>query len=283
MKRKPVRIPWKEFTLKALRRLAQLIGIRGRTRMKRAALVQALQQQTQRHATAKKTVAVAARALLATPASARPPKREEPPPAAPTPPYIDRGKPIPLTYGRDVLRTLARDPEWLFVYWELTPRRLADLRGTYAEILHRPWHLRVVDAESGPAALVPVFLAACSWYLRVQPQREYRVELGFSDGDAFVPVLVSNPARTPRNAISERVDEEWMVLKRDLVKMLKLSDERELLGPSRVFASAERYREVTEEQLNVLRQQAAQAQRQPSVSSGARPAAPAKKRTGDRA
>ncbi|NLF40001.1 DUF4912 domain-containing protein [bacterium] len=270
MKRTVTGIPWKKLGLRALRNLARIAGIRGRSRMKRDELVRAVKKEAAQKNVPKAAIEAAAKQALAG-SSTRPPEkpRAERPPAKPAAPFIDRGQAIPLTYGRDVLRLLARDPDWLFAYWELTPRRLAELRGTYKDILETAWHLRLVEAETGFGAMVPVFVGACSWYLRARPRKRYHVELGFTHGQRFVPVLSSNQVRTPRSAISDSSDEDWMALKQDLTRLMRVDDESVLLGPGRVFASAERYREVTEAQLEMLRKQAAGVKRAAGVGSGA--------------
>jgi hypothetical protein len=247
-----------------LRRLARLVGVKGRSTMNRAALVKELKRETQASAQTRKQVAEIVRALPQKQRGASSSRPPAPPPAAPAPPqepYIDRGKPIPQTYGRDVLRLMARDPEWIFAYWELTPHRLRQLRSRFSDLHARNWKLRLFDLTAKTEELVDIFLGACSWYLHVHPRRVYKVELGFADGNSFIAVLSSNSTKAPANAISERGDEEWMIMRRDLMRMLHLGDENELFSPQRPRTSEERYREVTREQIELLKQQAAAARK----------------------
>lgn len=177
------------------------------------------------------------------------------------PPYIDRGKPVPNEYGRDVLRILPRDPSWAFVYWELTPYRLEKLQARYPSLSSCTWHLSVSDKTDNTHMLVPIFLRAYNWYITVQPRHLYMVELGFLDGDKFITVLTAPSIRMPSDAISSRTDEEWMVLRRDIMKMIRLRSEADLLGPGHPHASAHRYEEMTEEQRDMLLRQADAARR----------------------
>jgi hypothetical protein len=260
---KRTRIPWKTLSVRMLRRLARLVGVKGRSTMNRAALVKELQKETQASPRTRKKVAEVIEALPRTQRATSTSKQAPAPPAAapapPAEPYIDRGKPVPHTYGRDVLRLMARDPEWVFAYWELTPQRLRQLRSRFKNLHTHRWKLRLFDLTAKTERLVDVFLGACSWYVHVQPRHVYKVELGFEDGDSFIAILSSNSAKAPANAISERGDEEWMILRRDLMRMLHLGDEQELFGPQRPHTSEERYREVTREQIELLKQQAAAA------------------------
>ena len=204
---------------------------------------------------AKKVVATKPRPRASSRTVAPPPL----PPLPPAPPFMDRGKPIPDVYGRDVLRMMARDPEWVFLYWEVTPQRLRQLHSRFANLHTKPWRVKLVDTDNNVTHEAPVFLGACSWYLPAQPRTAYRAELGFMDGAMFVKVLVSNEIKTPANTMSDCADEEWMILRRDLMRMLHLQDEKDLFGPGRPFASVERFRDMAFEESSVLERLARQA------------------------
>lgn len=77
----------------------------------------------------------------------------------------------------------------------------------------------------------------------------------------------------PGDAISERSDEEWMVLRRDIMKMMHLRSEADLLGPEHSHTSADRFEELTSEQRELLKRQAEEA-RKLSSSGGASSAHP---------
>ena len=180
------------------------------------------------------------------------------PPVPPPPPFMDRGRPIPDTYGHDVLRMMARDPEWIFLYWEVTPHRMRQLQSRFANLHAKPWRVKLIDTDANIAHDSPVFLDACSWYLPVKPRTTYRAELGFMDGGLFVKVLSSNEVKTPADTVSDCGDEQWMIQRSDLMRMLHLQDEKDLFGPGRPFASVERFREVSIEEMAVLERLARQ-------------------------
>lgn len=292
MKRAQSRIQWKSLTVIQLKHLARSIGIPGRSKMNKEQLIRTLKKETASRRRVKsmihKTIREFEKSKTALPTS---PVRKAAPeqpvqlpedtpiktPSAPATPYIDRGKPIPDTYGRDVLRLMARDPEWVFVYWELTPERLKELHARYADVSARTWQLKLIDIDENHVEYLPVFIGAHNWYVNVQPKRTYQAELGFTHEETFISVVASNPCTTPANAISARGDEEWMVKRRDLMQIMKLTSEDDLLYGDRPHVSGERYLEITEEQLELLRSQARRA-RASGASGAVQPGSPQKKK-----
>jgi len=163
-----------------------------------------------------------------------------PPPAPPLPvepegaPYLDRGAPIPDSYGMERVVVLPRDPHWAFVYWELNSGTPARLRTQHGETMpeHPRWVLRVqalqrpacgaaAETSSGPY-LVDVDVQARQWYLKVAPDTRLAVDLGFvNTRGEFACVLQGNPTSTPRPAPSEVGDERWWVMRPELEQLLR--------------------------------------------------------------
>lgn len=143
----------------------------------------------------------------------------EPGPAAWSPPHVME---LPRSYGQDRLVLMARDPFWLYAYWELAAAKesFQASRGRRAWHLSRPV-LRVYDvigvgAFNGGNANsyvdIPLSAEADNWHIEVgNPDRTYCVDLGrlMPDGE-FVFLLRSNIVTTPRATLSDRLDEEWM-------------------------------------------------------------------------
>jgi hypothetical protein len=125
-------------------------------------------------------------------------------------------------YGIDRLVLLARDPNWLYAYWEITATKLGEFSTTYGP---EAWAnsqpvLRVYDIsginpgeQKGLSCIdIGINNEADNWHINVQkPDHTFYVDLGrrFPDG-RFVTLLRSNPVTTPRASLSEQVDEEWM-------------------------------------------------------------------------
>jgi hypothetical protein len=144
-----------------------------------------------------------------------PPYNREPPPGP-----VERE--LPQRYGVERLVLLARDPAWLFAYWEVSATRQDDFERAYGA---RTWEmtrptLRVyditgVDFDGGNALrIIDIGLQenADNWHIAVNdPDHSFVVDLGrmFPDG-RFVTLLRSNVVQTPRAGFSDSTDEHWM-------------------------------------------------------------------------
>lgn len=127
---------------------------------------------------------------------------------------------IPLTYGDTRIVAVARDPYWLFVYWEINETTKEDVRrrhGPNAWESARPV-LKVYDTtnlyffDSRDAVEIQINDFANNWYIHTaQPNHTYIIELGriLPDG-TYIFIARSNMVTTPRDDISEIVDLEWL-------------------------------------------------------------------------
>ena len=152
-----------------------------------------------------------------------------PAPERPQTPFVDRGEPIPTTYGGDTLTALVRDPSWIFVYWELEGTKREEVaKSCGPEIYNQAqWILRVKDLADGGLQDIPVLLDSKNWYVNVRSRREYQVELGIMTSDhGFIPLLRSNTVRTPGAGVSDEIDEKWMVKDEDFRKFLTACEGR---------------------------------------------------------
>ncbi len=127
---------------------------------------------------------------------------------------------------------LPRDPNWIFVYWEIAPvSRTRLVRAHGFDIFESSRQvLRVHDmtarAGGGPEYMdTPVMLDEGSWYARVhEPGRSYCCELGLLLPDGkFVGIVKSNTVVLPSGRVSGVMDEKWMAVNEDFEKLLQLS------------------------------------------------------------
>jgi hypothetical protein len=109
---------------------------------------------------------------------------------------------FPESYGIDRVRLLVRDPEWLFAYWDVSPKSVENLRrqlGERAAAVAR-LTLRMADPVSGGASDILLPPGARWWYVRADSaRRSYRAELGFTLASGeFRTLAKSNTVTTPR-------------------------------------------------------------------------------------
>ncbi len=126
---------------------------------------------------------------------------------------------LPAAYGTDHAVLVARNPGSLFVYWEVSPlRRVSALRALGDAAEHGREVLRVLALgdDGSPRVLFDVDLPPDSarWYVDVPAaDAAYRVAVGLRTADGrFVPLVESNPARTPPARPSENRRVEWVRL-----------------------------------------------------------------------
>ncbi|OGR42276.1 MAG: hypothetical protein A2X35_00805 [Elusimicrobia bacterium GWA2_61_42] len=127
---------------------------------------------------------------------------------------------------------LPRDPNWMFLYWEITPSVKAGLAREHgADIFEKSRPVaRVYDASlpegDDPKYFdTPIMLEAGNWYVHVQEGgRAYCCELGLLPPDGgFVGIVKSNACALPPGHVSGAMDEKWMSVSPDFDRLLQLS------------------------------------------------------------
>lgn len=208
----------------AIRRLAA--GVVRRRTAKRAAESAVARAATRRRATgvarpavkpAKAAPCPVRRAAAPRPA-AKPVVRPAARPVA-AKPYIDYGPRLPEQYRDDTMFAMVRDPEWVFVYWELTGQVLARLRRRFGAIRRAAWRLVGVAADGRVRfSAQPPANVLGTWYCKVGPQAElyFALRARLADGRE-VELLRSNLVRTPRLQPSAQTDVAWYVSEPDFV------------------------------------------------------------------
>jgi hypothetical protein len=198
------KLPLEELSRAELLAQAEAKGIKYRTRMSKSELLAALGF-------------AAPAAVPAAPAAAEPVPAAVSAPAAalrngwnnswephPDHMFIERGASIPENYNKDLVELMIRDPWFLFVYWDLTG-------GGAGRIPQEgPWVLRVFDIDADQFWDQGIDPSSRNWYLNVEPDTAYRVEIGRIDSKGiFHCVAASRVVYTPRVGESENVEAEW--------------------------------------------------------------------------
>jgi hypothetical protein len=109
---------------------------------------------------------------------------------------------FPESYGVNRIRLLVKDPEWLFVHWDVDPGSLSELRGAVGErtVALSKLTLRIADPGNGGMSVVLLPPGVRSWYVRADStRRAYRAELGLTlPSGEFRRLAESNTVVTPR-------------------------------------------------------------------------------------
>lgn len=143
-------------------------------------------------------------------------------------------KELPQGYGTTEAALLPRDPNWMFIYWEITENSLKNLRRDHGDDILKKGRqvIRVYDvsgaADGGEGAKyfdIPVMFEAKSWYVNVQEGgRAYCCEVGLAMPDgSFIGLVKTNTVKLPGGRVSDVTDEKWMAVTADFDKLLQLS------------------------------------------------------------
>ena len=154
-----------------------------------------------------------------------------PSPEAPSIPYREHFQQptenLPHQYGDNLIYLQVRDPYWVYAYWEIQKdhddRMLALLGGDRSAVKSILRVYDVTDSEDKPTFFdIALQNMADHWFVNVGANRSYFVEIGLLHRDGrFVALARSNRVSTPRDGMSEIVDEQWMGI--DFDKLYALS------------------------------------------------------------
>lgn len=140
---------------------------------------------------------------------------------------------IPQEYNDTQVVLMVRDPYWLYSYWSVNQETRNWISGAI-----KPWEeislvLRVYDitechfngSNSNYFFDININPGTNNWYIHVGgPNRAFCVDLGFiQDNGSFYTIARSNIVNTPRDNVSEVIDEEWMVIESDFRKLYQLT------------------------------------------------------------
>jgi len=129
---------------------------------------------------------------------------------------------LPAKYGQDKIALMARDPLWLYTWWEVKDSTVSGLETKYKDSFWRAKKvLRVYDVTdihfNGKNAHrffdIETGTFIGSWFIEISPAgRSWCVDVGllFPDG-MFLTILRSNVVTTPSDRPSDVLDEEWMI------------------------------------------------------------------------
>lgn len=144
-------------------------------------------------------------------------------------------KSLPEGYGDTEAVLLPRDPNWMFIYWEITANSKAAVCKTHGpDIFQKSKQIiRVYDVTgAGSVDLpdqkyfdIPIMVDAKNWYINVQESgRTYCCEVGLvTPAGRFIGLVRTNTVSLPVGRVSDVTDEKWMAVTSDFEKLLQLS------------------------------------------------------------
>jgi hypothetical protein len=141
-------------------------------------------------------------------------------------------KALPAGYGVTEAALMPRDPNWMFIYWEITENSRKNTCREHGEDVFqkgrqviRVYDMTSVDGEGQRYFDIAVRLDAGSWYVNVQEAgRAYCCELGLVMPDGkFIGLVKTNTVNLPAGRVSDVTDEKWMAVSADFDKLMQLS------------------------------------------------------------
>jgi hypothetical protein len=130
--------------------------------------------------------------------------RAEAPAPPPSPDYEDLGE-LPKTYGEDNLFLIARDPHWLFAYWDI------DWLPWEAKAIDGKFLLKLHDADGAIELTTQIHPEARNWYVPAKHAgSSYYAEIGCIGADGeWLCIARSGVASTPHDKFSESADADF--------------------------------------------------------------------------
>jgi len=138
---------------------------------------------------------------------------------------------LPEGYGTTEAVLLPRDPNWMFIYWEISDQTKAEVRAKQGTDIFENARqvIRVYDTTSDSDARKyfdnPVLMEAKSWYINVpESGRTYCCEVGLATPEGgFISLVRTNNIQLPAGRLSDTADGQWLSVTPDFDKLLQLS------------------------------------------------------------
>jgi hypothetical protein len=133
-------------------------------------------------------------------------------------------------YGDNRLVLMIRDPYWCFAYWDLSEKNQAEItreiQSGKAKLVLRVYDVTGIAFDGNNAHKtmdIEMPEESTNWYINVWAAGcSYCVDNGLLYADNhFVTIIRSNIAATPRDSISDVIDEEWMMVDETFDKLYR--------------------------------------------------------------
>ncbi|HDG62541.1 MAG: DUF4912 domain-containing protein [Thermotogae bacterium] len=205
MKRKEEILAWLDTNprIQDLKKFAKQLGVRLRKSMKKREVIRAIKDFLKKET-------IETRSSATSPGVKVEEKR------------VEEVKELPKTYDKDKLVLLPVNPNWLFIYWDMSPetRKIVENLEPGSSVVLRVHDVTYIIFDGRNAhrtfeAHIDVRYTS-NYYINVpMPNADYLAELGYKTPyGEFVPLMRSNVARTPSNSPSPSNRERWYDLRK---------------------------------------------------------------------
>jgi hypothetical protein len=134
---------------------------------------------------------------------------------------------LPNAYGLDKIALMTRDPHVAFAYWEATPSRIQREKAWFgwdSKLCVRVYDITGIQFDGRNAIGYfdqEVYEQAGNWYFDLgRPNHSFCADLGLLSPDGrFLTLARSNYIAMPRDGVSDVIDEEWMLLDEEFMKL----------------------------------------------------------------
>lgn len=147
--------------------------------------------------------------------------------------YAENEQTVPSNYNDTRIVLMVRDPYWLHSYWNIsneTGFMISQLFGDFQKIslILRIYDITDIDFNGSNSNYyfdISINQNTNNWYINVaNPNRSFCVDIGFIQSDgSFYTIARSNTVSTPRDNVSDVIDEEWLVIEEDFRTLYRLA------------------------------------------------------------
>ncbi len=166
---------------------------------------------------------------------------------------------LPQTYGKTESFLLPKDPNWMFLFWDIVKDTYEYVMGergrdifAKSKSVIRVYDITGVenfDGTNGKSYFdVPVVLDAGSWYINIPAgTKKYICDIGIITPEGeFILLSRSNSTTTPSGKISDKIDEKWMMVEGEYEKLIKMSGV-EKFGNANLGGASERLQTILQQ------------------------------------
>ena len=120
---------------------------------------------------------------------------------------------LPESYDSGTLFLVARDPHWLFAYWDFSWHKMAEFRGRASDNTVRLHIYKVDGAHAQLQQDIVLHSDAKNWFIHVgQSKSQFRAEFGYYTQDGFHAISRSPTIKTPSDDLSNNTSARFATL-----------------------------------------------------------------------